>query len=262
MNASSTLSTLLVQARLAWKNPAENRAHLEQRLARCPQPFDLAIFPETFTTGFLGDPDLPPEGMDGPTVHWMRKLARQYHGALAGSAVMVIDGQRFNRFLWVTPDGGVRHYDKRHLFAYGGENKRYLAGEVRAVWPYREWRICPQICYDLRFPVWCRNRADYDLLLFVANWPGSRIQHWSALLQARAIENQAWVIGVNRVGEDGNGIAYPGCSQVFDPLGELVADLGGNEESRLVELDLDRVAEVRKAFPFQADADAFDLLIR
>jgi omega-amidase len=260
VSRSSSLAVLLVQARLAWKNPAENRDHLERQLAASQQPFDLAIFPETFTTGFLGDPDLPAEGMDGPTVEWMQRLARRYHSALAGSAVIVEQGRRFNRFLLVEADGNARYYDKRHLFAYGGENQRYVAGRERAVWPLGDWRLCPQICYDLRFPVWCRNRNDYDVLVFVANWPGGRIHHWTALLRARAIENQAWVIGVNRVGEDGNGMAYPGCSQVFDPAGEQRADLGGNEESRLVRIDLGQVAATQKSFPFQADADDFELL--
>ncbi len=260
MSESTTLSTLLVQARLAWKNPAENRAHLEETLAAAPQPFDLAIFPETFTTGFLGDPNLTIEGMDGPTVEWMQRLAQHYKAALAGSAVIIDQGNLFNRFLFVTADGAVRHYDKRHLFAYGGENKRYAAGQARLVWKWGEWRINPQVCYDLRFPVWCRNRSDFDLQLYVANWPGSRVAHWSALLRARAIENQAWVIGVNRVGKDGKGVDYPGCSQVFDPLGELVADLGDKEESRLVQIDLAQVAATQKAYPFLADADGFDLL--
>lgn len=259
MNPSATLSVLLVQARLEWKNPAENRAQLEQQLAVSQQDFSLAIFPEAFTTGFLGDPDVPSEGMDGPTVEWMKRLAQRYNSALAGSAVIVEDGKRFNRFLFVTPGGNVSHYDKRHLFGYGGENKRYVAGQERVIWRYGDWRINPQICYDLRFPVWCRNRSDYDLQLFVANWPSSRVQHWSALLRARAIENQAWVIGVNRVGEDGKGNAFPGCSHVFDPSGELVADLGGEEESRLIEIYLGRVAATQLSFPFQSDADGFDL---
>lgn len=259
MNGSSILSALLVQARLYWKNPAENRAHLEDLLASAPQPFDLAILPETFTTGFLGDPNLSIEGMDGPTVAWMRQMAKMYNSALAGSAVIKDQGKLFNRFLFATPDGGVRHYDKRHLFAYAGENNRYTAGQQRAVWQFGAWRINPQICYDLRFPAWCRNRSDFDLQIYVANWPGSRARHWTALLQARAIENQTWVIGVNRVGEDGKGTAYPGCSQVFDPLGERRADLGGNEEARLVELDLGEVAATQKSYPFLADADEFDL---
>ncbi|HLF29845.1 MAG TPA: amidohydrolase [Xanthomonadales bacterium] len=258
LDHAGSLSTLLVQARLAWKSPAENRTHLEQQLAQCAKPFDLAVFPETFTTGFLGDPNVPSEDMDGPTLDWMKTLAAKRNCALAGSAVIVVDGQRFNRFLLVTARGEVHHYDKRHLFGYGGENQRYAAGRQRRVFKLGDWRICPQICYDLRFPVWCRNRDDYDLLVFVANWPVGRIQHWTALLQARAIENQAWVIGVNRVGEDGNGVAYPGCSQVYDPAGKLVADLQSNEEARVVELALARVAGIRSEFPFQADADRFE----
>jgi len=259
-NSSGSLSAVLVQARLAWKNPAENRDHLEAQLALCTAPFDLAIFPEAFTTGFLGDPNVPSEDMDGPTLAWMKNLAARYGAAMAGSAVIVVDGQRFNRFLLVTANGDVQHYDKRHLFGYGGENQRYVAGAERRVLRLGDWRICPQVCYDLRFPVWCRNRDDYDLLLFVANWPGSRIQHWTTLLQARAIENQSWVIGLNRVGEDGKGIAYPGRSQVYDPAGRLVVDLESIEETRLVELPLSTVAETRREYPFQADADRFELV--
>jgi len=260
MSSLSTLSTLIVQARLSWKKPAENRQHLAELLAGSPQPFKLAVFPETFTTGFLGDPDLPSEDMNGPTVAWMKEMAGLYNSAMAGSAVIVEQGQRFNRFLLVTPDGSVQHYDKRHLFGYGGESERYVAGTERVIMRLGEWRICPQICYDLRFPVWCRNRNDYDLLLLVANWPEKRIQHWCSLSRARAIENQAWAISVNRVGEDGLGVAYPGRSQVISPLGEVVADLPGEEECRLLELDLDQVSKTRKTFPFQADADAFEFV--
>ncbi|MGH8035940.1 MAG: amidohydrolase, partial [Lysobacterales bacterium] len=256
---AGALAILLVQARLAWKSPAQNRAHLEQQLDRCDKPFNLAVFPETFTTGFLGDPNLPSEDMDGPTLAWMKSLAAKHRAALAGSAVIVVDGQRFNRFLLVTAQGEVQHYDKRHLFGYGGENQRYVAGRERCVMRLGDWRICPQICYDLRFPVWCRNRGDYDMLMFVANWPGKRIHHWTALLRARAIENQAWVIGLNRVGEDGNGVAYPGHSQVYDPGGTLIMDLQSNEEARLIELQLAHVAATRGEYPFQADADDFEL---
>lgn len=259
MNQASTLATLVVQARLSWKNPAENRQHLADLLNDAATPFDLAVFPETFTTGFLGDPDLPSEDMNGPTVAWMKEMAQQHGSAMAGSAVIVEQGKRFNRFLLVSPDGGVQHYDKRHLFGFGGENERYSAGDERVVMRLGEWRICPQICYDLRFPVWCRNRNDYDLLLLVANWPEKRIQHWCSLSQARAIENQAWVVAVNRVGKDGHGFAYPGRSQVVSPLGAVIADLPGVEECRLLELDLEQVKHTRDTFPFQADADAFEL---
>ncbi|MEJ8568176.1 nitrilase-related carbon-nitrogen hydrolase [Elongatibacter sediminis] len=253
------LQVLLVQATLGWKQPAENRAHLEDLLEQAQSPFDLAVFPETFTTGFLGDPDVPNEGMDGPTLEWMRELAVRHQGSLAGSAVIVEDGKRFNRFLLVTPAGDVHTYDKRHLFSYGGENKRYAPGSQRVTVPLGPWRTSLQVCYDLRFPAWCRHRGDFDLQIFVANWPASRVEHWQALLRARAIENQAWVIGLNRAGEDGNGIAYPGCSLIFDPLGETVCELGAEEETRLVSLDRSQVEAVRGKFPFQADADPFTL---
>ena len=259
MTGYSTLSTLIVQATLSWKNPAENREHLADLLQASERGFNLAVFPETFTTGFLGDPDLPNEDMSGPTVAWMKEMARQYDSAMAGSAVIVEQGHRFNRFLLVTPDGAVQHYDKRHLFGFGGENERYAAGEDRVIMQLGEWRICPQICYDLRFPVWCRSRNDYDLLLLVANWPEKRIGHWCSLSLARAIENQAWVIAVNRVGKDGKGYAYPGRSQVIGPLGEVIADLPGQEQCHRVELNLSEVRQVRETFPFQADADTFQL---
>lgn len=260
MAAMTTLRTLLVQATLGWKDPERNRGHLEGLLASAEGPFDLAVLPETFTTGFLGDSDLPEEGMDGPTVAWMRALAARRGCALAGSAVIVEDGRRYNRLLFVTPDGAVRHYDKRHLFSYGGEDRRYTPGKHRVNVDFRGWRINLQICYDLRFPAWCRYRGDYDLMLLVANWPSKRAAHWSTLLEARAIENQCWAIGVNRVGEDGNGFQYPGRSVVHGPLGERAADLGDSETCRLVELDLDAVGRIRSEFPFQADADEFRLL--
>ena len=256
----NTLKVMLVQAQLLWKDPAQNREHLEKLLCSTGGDCHLAVLPETFTAGFLGDSELPEEGMDGPTVNWMQTLAARRGCALAGSAVIVEQGHRYNRLLFVTPDGAVRHYDKRHLFAYGGENRRYSAGTERVNVDYLGWRINLQVCYDLRFPAWCRYRGDYDLMLLVANWPTRRAAHWSLLLEARAIENQSWVIGVNRVGEDGNGLQYPGRSVVHDPMGRRVADLGDAEGCRVAELDLDRLRRVRTEFPFQADADRFTLM--
>jgi predicted amidohydrolase len=259
MSEAGALQVLMVQAQLRWKDPSANRDHLAGLLNQSTEPFDLALFPETFTTGFLGDSDLPEEGMDGPTVAWMREMARQHQAAMAGSAVIVERGQRFNRMLFVTPEGEVWHYDKRHLFAFGGENQRYKDGKTRLVWNWRGWRINPQICYDLRFPVWCRNRNDYDLQIYVANWPEKRVAHWMALMQARAIENQAYVIGINRVGEDGNGLVYPGRSQAYDPLGNTLADLESIEQVQGIRIDMQQLREVRRQFPFQADADEFTL---
>jgi omega-amidase len=255
----STLKTLLVQAQLGWKDPARNREHLQSMISGEQGEIDLVVLTETFTTGFLGDTDLPAEDMTGPTVLWMKQLAKQRGCAIAGSAVITEPPHRYNRLLFVTPDGGVRFYDKRHLFAFGGENQRYTRGNERVIVNYLGWRINLQICYDLRFPAWCRNRSDYDLMLLVANWPSKRVRHWSALLEARAIENQSWVIGVNRVGEDGNGLSYPGRSVVHDPSGFCVADLEEIEQTRLVEMDLSMVQKVRNAFPFQQDADNFTI---
>jgi len=256
MNA---LKSLLVQAQICWKDPAQNRAHLHSLVAQSAGEFDLVVFPETFSTGFLGDSDLPQEDMHGPTVAWMQGLAAEYDSAVAGSIVIVEDGLRYNRLVFVEPGGQLDLYDKRHLFAFGGESRRYTAGDSRVVINYRGWRICPQVCYDLRFPAWCRNRNDYDLMLLVANWPAKRLHHWLSLLEARAIENQAWVIGLNRVGKDGNGIQYPGRSVVFDPLGATTADLGDNECTQLVELDLAQLNKIRSEFPFQDDADSFEI---
>jgi predicted amidohydrolase len=256
-----TLKTLLVQAQLRWQEPQRNRDHLESLISAADQGFDLVVLPETFTTGFLGDHDVPGENMAGDTVAWMVDLAARHDAAIAGSAVIEENGCRYNRMMFATADGIEGQYDKRHLFAFGGENRRYTAGAERVVLDYRGWRINLQICYDLRFPVWCRNRDDYDLMLLVANWPTRRVGHWSSLLEARAIENQSWVVGVNRVGEDGNGIRYPGCSVVHDPLGGCVQRLGDEEECRAVELDLEQLRDVRSTLPFQADADEFDIRV-
>jgi omega-amidase len=255
----NTLNSLLVQARICWKDPARNRTHLHSLIEQSAEDFDLVVFTEAFSTGFLGDSDLPEEDMQGPTVAWMKGVAAEYDAAVAGSVVIVENGQRFNRMLFVTPEGAVDQYDKRHLFAFGGENKRYTAGDSRVVVDYLGWRICLQVCYDLRFPAWCRNRNDYDLMLLVANWPAKRLHHWLALLEARAIENQAWVIGLNRVGKDGNGLNYPGHSVAFDPQGTNAANLSDQECTHLVPLDLDLVHQVRSDFPFQNDADSFEI---
>lgn len=259
MSGMSDLRALLVQAQLRWKNPDQNRQHLQKMVEGVDGVFDLVVIPETFTTGFLGDSDLAVEDMNGPTVAWMTELAGNYDCAVAGSAVIVEEGQRYNRMIFVTPEGVTGYYDKRHLFAFGGENRRYTAGKERKILDYRGWRINLQICYDLRFPAWCRNRDDYDLMLLVANWPRRRVGHWMSLLEARAIENQSWVIAVNRVGADGNGLQYPGCSVVHDPSGACVANLGETETARIVEIDLSMVAKTRSDFPFQADADYFTL---
>lgn len=255
----ASLNLALVQARLQWQDPAENRAHLGRLLEAIGEPVDVAILPETFTTGFLGDPGTAAEGMDGPTVRWMRAMAGRMGCALTGSAVISTTRGRRNRLLWVGPDGKTHYYDKRHLFDMGGEGDRYVAGRERVVFEYRGWRICPQICYDLRFPVWCRNRNDYDLLLVVANWPSPRADAWSALLKARAIENQCYVAAVNRTGVDGKGTAYPGRSVVHDALGAERLKLGDEEATSTVRIEAAALRETRERLPFLADADRFTI---
>ncbi len=257
----SKLSVLMVQPELRWQDPAENRNRLGQQIldSLSEKSADLVLLPETFTTGFLGDISREPETMEGETVGWMKYLAAEHGAAIAGSVVIGENGSRFNRFLFVTPEGLVYHYDKRHLFAHGGEHQRYSAGEKRVIVDYRGWRIALQVCYDLRFPVWCRNRGDYDLLIFVANWPAKRAPAWTALLRARAIENQACVIGINRVGKDGNGLEYLGQSAAFDGLGQELLGLGDEVAARTVVLELDALMRLRGELPFLADADSFRL---
>ena len=260
MQNLKNLKCLLIQSRLFWADAAANRQALETVARGQGSDCDLIVFPETFTSGFLGDAQAEPEGMDGATLEWMKALASELDSVICGSAAISTSRGTANRFLWVQPDGEVQFYDKRHLFSFAGEDKRYVAGSERKVFHYRGWRICPQICYDLRFPAWCRNRDDYDLLLFVANWPEPRTSAWTNLLRARAIENQSYVIGVNRCGEDPRGLEYSGGSAVYDPLGETLVDLGTGECSDSATIELARVVAIRGQLPFQQDADDFELV--
>jgi len=251
---------LLVQAQLCWADAAANRHQLESIVREHGAGCDLVVFPETFTSGFLGDAEAEPETMQGETVRWMLELSAELGCVLCGSVAIATGRGRVNRFLWAQPDGELSHYDKRHLFSYGGEDKRYVAGHERKVFHYRGWRVCPQVCYDLRFPAWCRNRGDYDLLIFVANWPEPRTPAWTALLRARAIENQCYVIGVNRSGKDPRGLEYVGASAVYDPLGQTVLDLGSGEGSAAASIELAHVNAIRGQLPFLRDADDFRLI--
>ena len=259
MQKTEKLDCLLVQAQLFWADAAANRRQLEATVRGQGAGCDLVVFPETFTSGFLGDAEAEPETMQGATVAWMKSLAAEMGCVLCGSVAIATAKGRVNRFLWVQPDGGLHHYDKRHLFSFGGEDKRYVAGSERKVFEYAGWRVCAQVCYDLRFPVWCRNRGDYDLLVFVANWPEPRTPAWTALLKARAIENQCYVIGVNRSGRDPRGLEYAGGSAVYDPLGRAVLELGAGQCSGRARIEMDQVVSIRRELPFQQDADDFRL---
>lgn len=259
MQNMKQLQCLLVQAELVWADADANRQNLGAVARHQGADCDLVIFPETFTSGFLGDADAESENMQGATLEWMQSLASELDSVICGSAAISVPNGTANRLLWVQPDGEVQFYDKRHLFTYGGEDESYVAGSERKIFHYRGWRICPQICYDLRFPTWCRNRDDYDLLLFVANWPEPRTPAWTSLLRARAVENQCYVIGVNRAGSDPRGMVYAGASGVFDPLGERLLDLGAEAGCGCVTVELAKVEAVRKQLPFQQDADDFTL---
>ncbi|MCP5189551.1 MAG: amidohydrolase [Pseudomonadales bacterium] len=252
------LSVTLIQPELAWEQPADNRRQIEQTIAGLEQTGDLVLLPEMFTTGFSMNALANAESPGDATEQWLLELARRYDCALSGSIAVNDDGSVYNRMLFATPVG-ISHYDKRHLFRMAGEHKRYRGGRERVVVAWRGWRILLQVCYDLRFPVFSRNRDDYDLALYVANWPAQRSQHWRQLLQARAIENQACVVGVNRIGRDANGLEYSGDSLAVAADGTLLRDMGNENGAAQVVLDGAALLAYRERFPCQLDADSFQL---
>ncbi len=257
----SVLRVTLIQQPLVWHDPAANRERFEALLLPLAGRSDLIVLPETFTTGFTMDVERVGEPAGGATVAWLQRLAAQLDAAITGS-VVTREGERcYNRLLWAAPGAPLRHYDKRHLFRMGREHQHFTAG--RAAWSvaWRGFRICPLVCYDLRFPVFSRRRAelDYELLLYVANWPATRADAWRQLLRARAIENQAYVVGVNRIGPDGHGVAYAGDSAAIDFLGHTLSDAGNAAAVISVELPLAPLQAFREKFPAHLDADRFTL---
>ena len=257
----------LVQGSTRWHDPAGNRDYYAELMAPLRGATDLVLLPETFTSGFSNEAIHNAETMDGPTVEWLRDRSRELGAAITGSVQLRTAGGVFNRLFFGTPDGQLRHYDKRHLFRYAKEHERYAAGRDRLTVEWKGWRVCPLVCYDLRFPVYSRNRfdaeraggLDYDLLLYVANWPAARAQAWKALLPARAIENLCYVAGLNRVGTDGNGLDYAGDSVVVDFLGSTLLAMGGDERVATTLLKADELLAHRRKFPAMLDADAFSL---
>lgn len=254
------LTVTLVQPDLQWEDAEANRIAIGELLSEVP-PADLHVLPETFTSGFTMEPARAAEGMEGPTVTWMRELAAARGGAIAGSLAVKSGSDFVNRLVFAHPDGTIDHYDKRHLFRMSAEHERYTRGRQRTVVDFRGWRILLQVCYDLRFPVFSRNRDDYDLLLYVANWPSARRRAWRALLPARAIENLAYCVGVSRVGTDGNGVHYAGDSAAYSFLGESLADCGDAISTATVTCKGDALRRFREKFPAQLDADDFDLAL-
>jgi predicted amidohydrolase len=256
---STHLRVTLVQAELAWQDPAANRHRLAGHFRGLAGHTDLVVLPEMFSTGFTMEASALAEEMNGPTVGWMREEAAALGCVITGSLIVREEGRCYNRLVWARPDGTLGHYDKRHLFRLVGEEQHFAAGGQRVVLEIKGWRVCPMICYDLRFPVWSRNRDDYDLLLYVANWPQRRALAWSALLRARAIENLCYVVGVNRIGKDGNGATYAGDSVALDFLGQPLSSEGGGDRVETAVLDLESLQSYRGGFPAHLDADRFEL---
>ncbi|HEV7779001.1 MAG TPA: amidohydrolase [Luteibacter sp.] len=260
------LTVSLIQGATRWHDAPANREYYG-KLVRGVAGSDLVVLPETFLSGFTNETRANAESMDGPSVAWLRELATETGSTLVGSLVIRENDTVFNRLLWASPDGSLAQYDKRHLFRMAGEHTRYGGGEERLIVELKGWRILPQVCYDLRFPVWLRNRRledvtggmDYDLSIFVANWPAPRRQPWRTLLRARAIENLSYVIGVNRVGVDGNDLPYAGDSAVIDPVGEALVELGAQEQVITTTLDPAILLAHRERFPAWMDADPFSL---
>jgi predicted amidohydrolase len=262
MNNALTIS--LVQADLYWEDKAANLIMLEQKIRSIQTKTELVVLPEMFSTGFSMKPAQFAEKMNGGSVQWMKQLAREKNIILCGSLIIEEDGKYFNRLLWVLPNGQIGYYNKRHLFAFGNEHNHYTAGDKRLIASVKGWTINLQICYDLRFPVWARQQIheapEYDALIYVANWPERRNIAWKTLLRARAIENQAYVIGVNRVGNDGNNIYHSGDSAVISPLGETLYEKSHEEDVFTITLQKESLNEVRNKFPFWKDADGFMIL--
>jgi omega-amidase len=260
MNA---INVTTIQTNLYWQDIDKNLAHFDEKVNAIKEHTDIIVLPEMFTTGFTMNPKVFAEEHGGKGLQWMQLKSKEKNCVLVGS-ISIKDGEKFyNRLYWVMPDGTYQFYDKHHLFQMGKEDLHYAAGTTKLVIEYKGWNICPLICYDLRFPVWSRNRKDsrYDILIYVANWPEVRSYPWKQLLIARAIENQAYVVGVNRIGQDGNEIAHSGDSCIINPRGEIISKTKAHEDvSETVSLSFTYLEEFRKVFPVMLDGDDFNVL--
>ncbi len=258
----STLNFTLIQSHLHWEDKPANLNMFEEKIKGITDPMEIVVLPEMFNTGFSMNPGLLSEDMDGDTMKWMKRIASEKKIILTGSMMISEEKKIYNRLIWMQPDGRYGSYDKRHLFSYGGEDKEFTPGQKRLIAQVKGWKICTLICYDLRFPVWSRmsKENDYDVLMYVASWPVKRIAAWKALLQARAIENQCYVIGLNRIGTDGTGLHYPGESCIIGPLGDILYSKPQIEDIFTIQLDKEVLNDIRASFPFQKDKDEFVIL--
>ncbi|MFC2113805.1 amidohydrolase [Bacteroidota bacterium] len=252
------LTAALLQADLVWEDKQANLSKFEHMIAHdVPDGIDLIVLPEMFTTGFSMNSEKLAEPVDGPAVKWMMQQAEKKQAAVVGSLIIQQDWNYYNRLFWVNPDGSYEEYNKRHLFSMAGEQNHYTAGDRKLIVDYKGWKFCTQICYDLRFPAWNRNQEDYDCLLIIANWPEVRIMHWTPLAIARAIENQSYVLAVNRVGVDGSGKKHNGMSLACNPMGELICSSENEEKVMVVTLQRDVIDDVRGRLPFLQDRDTY-----
>lgn len=255
------LNISLVQSDLVWENPTANKENFERLFKDLKLPTDLIILPEMFTTGFSMEPKNLAEPTNGSSFTWLQEQAKKLDSAITGSLIIKENDHYYNRLYFVLPDGSYHQYDKRHLFSLAKEEESYIAGAEKIIIEYKGWRICPLICYDLRFPVWARNVEAYDFLFYIASWPTSRILHWDTMLRSRAIENQTYVAGVNRIGEDPNNNTYNGHSAIYDPLGKTCI-IEESEKEIILQFDLDKnhLQDVRRRFKFLNDRDEFMIL--
>lgn len=253
------MKVALVQSSIVWENPKSNRNFYEEKIHALTEQVDLIVLPEMFTTGFTMNPSVVAETMQGETVQVLRSLAKAKKCAITGSLIIKEGKNFFNKLVFVFPNGELQFYDKRHLFTLAGEDKVYTPGKEKLIVDYLGWKICPLVCYDLRFPVFARNTENYDLLLYVANWPKPRINAWDILIKARSVENMCYTIGVNRVGLDSNNLEYIGHSQVVDYLGDSILEPQESEAVFIVELNKDKMLETRKKLGFLNDLDSFEI---
>ncbi len=258
-----SLTFTLIQTKLFWEDKIANLQMLEQKINSIEEKTEIVLLPEMFSTGFSMQPEKVAETMDGKTIEWMKKISSQKKIILSGSIIIEENKKFYNRLIWMLPTGEYGYYDKRHLFAFGNEDKFYTAGEKRLITSVKGWKINLQVCYDLRFPVWSRQQTqaepEFDVLVYVANWPERRNHAWKTLLQARAIENECYVIGVNRVGDDDDKIYHSGDSMVIDPLGEILYHKEKEEEIFTISLKKEFLNDIRNKYPFWKDADDFIL---
>ncbi|NHM02950.1 nitrilase family protein [Flavobacterium difficile] len=254
------MKTALIQTDIVWENPSENRKILEEKIDDLIENVDLIILPEMFTTGFTMHPEVVAETMEGETLLWLKEIAATKNCAITGSLVVAENENYYNRMVFVFPNGATQHYDKKHLFTLAGEDQVYTSGKEKVIVNYMGWKICLQVCYDLRFPVFSRNTENYDLLIYVASWPKVRTNAWDILLKARAVENLSYAIGVNRIGTDNNNLEYIGHSQLIDELGNYMIEPTEKEGVFIAYLDKSKMLETRNKLNFLNDKDTFNFV--